>query len=286
MSLATRGADVRSAASACETVIDAERSAPLVDWREWWRFRELLLLLVWRDIRLRYRQTALGVAWALAEPLAGAAVYTVLFNRLVGVQSGATPYVLHCLCGLLVWTFFARALRAVSVSLVANASLATKAYFPRIVLPLSAIGVAVVDFVVSLAALLLAMLALGYPLTPTAAFALLAPLYVGLVALGAGGVLAAVNVRYRDVTQALPLLLQIGLFTAPIVYPIDRIPEQWIGLYALNPMVGGVELFRAALLDTPVNLLLALPGASVALLLLVAGLRALRACDRTFADIV
>lgn len=268
-------------------IIDADRPALLLDLGELWRFRDLLLLLTWRDIRVRYRQTALGMAWAIAEPLVSVVLFTLLFNRLAGIDAGRTPYVLHCAAGLLVWTHFARALRGTTASLVANSSLATKVYFPRLVLPLAAQLAALLDFVFAFAAYL--VLAAFCGALPTTALLAL-PVWLilaSLAALGVGLLCGAVNVRYRDVSQALPLLIQAWMFLTPVVYPLDLIPAEHRWIYSLNPLVGIVEAARAALLPhASLDPWLLGPAMGGVLIALMAGLAAFRIVERRFADIV
>lgn len=268
-------------------IIDAAQSGALFDLRELWCFRDLLLLLAWRDIRVRYRQTALGMAWAVAEPLVSVVLFTVLFNRLAGVEAGRTPYVLHCAAGLLIWTHFARALRGTTASLVANSNLATKVYFPRLVLPLAAQLAALVDFVFAFAAYL--ALAAFCGALPTAALVTLPfwLLLASLAALGVGLLCGAINVRYRDVSQALPLLIQTWMFLTPVVYPLNLVPAEHRWLYALNPLVGIVEAARGALLpEASFDPWLVGPALGGVLVALLVGLGAFRAVERRFADIV
>jgi lipopolysaccharide transport system permease protein len=269
------------------TIIDATQRGALCDLRELWRFRDLLLLLTWRDIRVRYRQTALGMAWAVAEPLVSVVLFTLLFNRLAGIDAGRTPYVLHCAAGLLVWTHFARALRATTSSLIANSNLATKVYFPRLILPLAAQLAALVDVVFAFAAYL--ALAAWCDALPTIWLVAL-PLWLllaSLAALGVGLVGGAINVRYRDVSQALPLLIQVWMFLTPVVYPLNLVPPPHRGLYALNPLVGIVEAARAALVPgAALDSGLIAPALAGVLAALVVGLIAFRTVERCYADIV
>lgn len=269
------------------TSIDATQRAALCDLRELWRFRDLLLLLTWRDVRVRYRQTALGMAWAVVEPLVSVVLFTLLFNRLAGIDAGRTPYVLHCAAGLLVWTHFARALRGTTASLVANSNLATKVYFPRLILPLAAQFAALVDFVFAFAAYL--ALAAWCGALPTISLVAL-PVWLALAslaALGVGLVGGAINVRYRDVSQALPLLIQVWMFLTPVAYPLSLIPPPYRWLYALNPLVGIVEAARAALVPgASLDPWLIGPALAGVLAMLALGLIAFRAVERRFADIV
>lgn len=268
-------------------IVISNQPGPLIPWRALWEGRELLGFLAWRDIQVRYRQTLLGVVWAILEPLVSVLLFVLVFNRLAGFSSGQTPYAVHCYVAMLVWTFFARALRAATVSLVANSGLVTKAYFPRLVLPLAAQAATLVDLACAL--VLGGALLAWYGLAPGWA-ALTLPLWLGLAwlqALGLGLLLAAVNVRFRDVSQALPFLTQIWLLATPVAYPLSAVPARWQAWYLLNPMAGVVEGMRFALLPGHAwpGLALVTSGAVGALMLLI-GLRYFHATEQRFADIV
>ncbi len=262
--------------------------------RELWESRELLYFLVWRDIKVRYRQTVLGALWAILQPLLSMIVFTFFFGRLAGVGSDGAPYPLFSYAALLPWTLFAQGVTQASNSLVQAADVVRKVYFPRLLVPLSAVLAGVVDFVAAL--LVLAVL---YPLYGVSipATALLLPGIAAvclLAAAGFGTLLSALNVEYRDVRHAVPFAVQLGLFVTPVIYPASAVcaglerhgVPGW--LYGLNPMVGVVEGFRFALLGTrsaPVGALL-LVGAIVSILVFLAGLSYFRRVERTFADVV
>jgi lipopolysaccharide transport system permease protein len=269
------------------TVIEAAERSALVNVPELWRYRELLTFLAWRDIRVRYRQTLLGAAWALLEPLAAVIMFTLVFNGLAGIDSGSTPYPLFCYAAVLVWTFFGRALRAATSSLVANAGLVTKAYFPRLLLPLSSQVATLIDFA---CALLVFFALAAWFHSPLTWKMLTVPLWVGLAilnALGVGLTLAAINVRFRDVSQAVPFLTQVWMYASPVAYPLAVIPAVWRPIYTLNPLVGVVEGMRWALLpDYPYDPMLALPSLAFGAVLMLAGLTLFRHTQRRFADIV
>ncbi len=268
-------------------VIEADQRGTLLELRELLRFRELLLFLACRDVRVRYRQTLLGAAWALIEPFVNVILFTLLFNRLAGFESGEIPYPLYTFAAVLLWTFFARALRATTVSLTANARLVTKAYFPRMVLPLAGIGATSVDF--CCAFLMYGLMMLWFGITPNLAV-LTVPVWVLLAAinaLGVGLVLGSVNVRFRDVSQAVPFLTQVWMFATPVAYPLGEIPTDWLGLYLLNPMVGVVEGMRWALLPNhEFHPILLVPTVVMGVLVLGTGLVYFRRAQRRFADIV
>lgn len=269
------------------TVIEAGGRGPVVPWTALRRHGELLAFLAWRDIRVRYRQTVLGVSWALVEPLAGAALYTLLFHHLAGISAGAVPYALSCFAAVLIWTFFGRSLRAVMVSLVANSGLITKAYFPRLILPLAALGASTIDLLCVLPSygLLAGYYRVwpGWPVLTLPLWAILA----ALAALGIGLTLASLNVRFRDVSAASTFLVQAWMLATPVVYPLSLIPPAWRSWYALNPMVAVVEGTRWALLPNyTLDPLLLLPGLAVTLICLAVGLTVFSRTEHRFADVI
>jgi lipopolysaccharide transport system permease protein len=267
--------------------IDARSQSRLVDPAELWTHRELLLFLTWRNINVRYRQSLLGLAWAVFEPFANVVLFTLIFHRLAKLDSGAIPFPLFALGGILGWSFFARALRGVTVSLVANAGLVTKAYFPRLILPLSALFDKLVDFGCALA--MFFVLAIWFQ-NPLDWRLLTLPLWLGLLsvnALGVGLILATINVRFRDVTQAVTFITQLWMFATPVAYPITAIPDRWLPLYVLNPLVGAVEATRWSLLPGyPLDPSLLISSVGIGLLSLLAGLWCFSRAQRRFADIV
>lgn len=254
---------------------------------EVWRYRELTFFLLWRDIKVRYRQTALGVAWAVIQPVFTMIVFAVFFGRLAGIPSEGVPYPLFAFCALVPWQLFAYSLTESSNSLVANQRLITKVYFPRLVIPVSAVLASLVDFAIAL--LILAGLLAHYGVVPTQA-AWTLPLFVMVatcLALGMGLWLSALNVRYRDVRYTIPFLTQVWLIATPIAYPTSLVPEQWRALYGLNPMAGVVEGFRWALLgagEPPGRMLVV--SVVVTIVLCASGLLYFRRMERSFADTV
>ena len=255
--------------------------------KDLWEHREIFYFLIWRDIKVRYKQTVFGAAWAVLQPFFTMIVFSIIFGWLARMPSDGVPYPIFAFTALLPWQLFVRSLTASSNSIVANESLITKVYFPRLVIPLSATAGGVFDFAIA-SAVLLGMMAY-YHIVPTSAVWLL-PLFVLLAiatALGVGLWLSALNVQYRDVGHALPFLTQIWLFATPIVYPSSLIPEQWLAFYGLNPMAGVVEGFRWALLGTGSKLgLMLMASALTAFALLISGLYYFRRMEQTFADAV
>jgi lipopolysaccharide transport system permease protein len=254
---------------------------------EVWAYRELLYFLTWRDVKVRYKQTAIGAAWAVLQPLLAMVVFSIVFGVLMRVPSDGLPYPVFAYVALLPWTFFSTALTRASASLVNDAALITKVYFPRLLLPVSAVLAMTLDFSIAFV-LLLAMMA-WYGIVPGMALLTL-PLFLMLAfltALGCGLWLAALNVRYRDIAHVTPFLIQIWFFLTPVAYPASIVPERWRALYGLNPMTGVVEGFRWALLDAPAppEATMAISTAVVALLF-VGGLFFFRRMEHAFADVV
>jgi lipopolysaccharide transport system permease protein len=268
-------------------LIGPSRGWRALDLGELWRARELLYFLVWRDVKVRYKQTAFGAAWAILQPVFTMLVFSLFFGRLARIPSDGVPYPVFSLTGLVPWTFFAYGLTQSANSLVGSQHLVTKVYFPRLVLPLAGVLSGLVDFV--LAFVVLVGMLVYYGITPTPA-ALLLPLFVLLAlvtSLGVGLWLSALNAQYRDVRYVLPFLTQIWLFVTPIAYPSSLLDGVWRTVYALNPMVGVVEGFRWALLGTtpaPGAMLAASSAAAVAIL--IGGAFYFRRMEKIFADVV
>jgi len=275
------------AADAPITTIKPAPSWRMPDLAEVWRYRELLYFFVWRDVKVRYKQTAIGVLWVFIRPLLSVAIFAVVFGRLVKVPSDGLPYPVFVLAAMVPWTFFSVALSAGASSLVGNASLITKIYFPRLVIPISTVISALVDIAVSFL-LVLAMMAWYGQVPPLSALVTVPAVFVltFTVALGVSLWLGALNVRWRDVGNALPFLAQVWMYATPVVYPLSVVPAQWRWVAALNPMTGVVEAFRSALFRRPwevTSLLFAVVFASFSI---VGGLIYFRSSERTFADMV
>jgi lipopolysaccharide transport system permease protein len=258
-----------------------------IDFAELWKYRELIYFLTWRDIKVRYKQAVLGLTWAVLQPLLTTAITSVVFGVLLHVDSDGLPYPVFVLSALLPWHLFQLSLQKSSISLVGNANLITKVYFPRVIIPLSSVLAVLVDFVISLILLFVAMgvyhMAFSWKilwLIPLTLLTVLAALAVGLW-------LSALNVQYRDVQQMVPFLQQMWMYATPIVYPISIIPAGTLrSLYSLNPMVGVVQGFRWALFGgTPPDITLVISSAMV-LVLLASGLFYFRRMEKTFADVV
>jgi lipopolysaccharide transport system permease protein len=254
--------------------------------RDLWEYRELLYFLFWRDLKVRYRQTVLGAAWAIIQPLSAMVVFSIFFGKLAKIPSDNIPYPIFSYAALLPWNLFASGMGRASTSLVSGASLITKVYFPRLIVPISATLAGLVDFAIAFV-ILLGMMAF-YGIWPTAAAIwLVSFLLLALaVALGIGLWLSALNVQYRDIQYLVPFLAQFWLFATPVAYPSSLLSEPWRTLYGLNPMVGVVEGFRWALVGGPPPGPMLGLSVVVAVLVLVSGAYYFRRVERTFADVV
>jgi lipopolysaccharide transport system permease protein len=258
-----------------------------IDLRELWHYRELIYFLTWRDIKVRYKQATLGVAWAILQPVVTTAITSIVFGYLLKVDTGNLPYPVFTLAALLPWHLFQLSLQKSSVSLVGNANLLTKIYFPRIIIPLSSVLAVLVDFAISLILLFVVMLIFKLPLTWNILWLIPLTLLAILTALAVGFWLSTLNVQYRDIQQMVPFLLQVWMYATPIVYPITIIPEGTIRyLYSLNPMVGVVQGFRWALFDDSPPDMTLLVSAVAVMILLISGLFFFRRMEKTFADVV
>ena len=257
-------------------------------WRDLWDYRELFAFLAWRDISVRYRQTVLGIAWSVLQPVLTMIVFTIVFGRIANLPSGGVPYPLLVLAALIPWQFFTNSLSACSASLVSNSNMITKIYFPRLALPTSSIIVCFVDLLIAAAVLLVLMA--GYQVWPTLRFLALIPLTVLATgaALGAGLWFAALNVKYRDFRYLLPFVVQLGTYVSPVGFSSSLVPGDLRLVYSLNPMVGVIDGFRWAILGE--DAVFYLPGfllsIGLAAVLLALGLRYFRATERSFADVI
>ena len=276
-----------SDAGAPWVVIEPPRGGFRLGLRELWAHRELVYFLTWRDIKVRYKQTALGAAWAIIQPLSTMVVFSLFFGRLAKVPSDGVPYPLFAFAALVPWTFFANGLTQSANSVVASQNLVTKVYFPRLAIPVATVLAGALDFV--LAFLLLVVLMMYYGVTPSARVLLVVPfsLLALVTALGVGFWLAALNVQYRDVRYTVPFLVQIWLFATPIAYPSSLLSEPWRTIYGLNPMVAVVDGFRSALLGTPAPTTATVVVSSIAAIVVaIGGAIYFRRMERTFADVV
>lgn len=267
-------------------LIESEDKGSAWNLREIWAYRELLFFLTWRDIKIRYKQTLLGAAWAIIQPLFAMLLFTLLFGKLGKIPSDNIPYPLFAYAGLLPWTFFANAVTNSGNSLVGSTSLITKVYFPRMIIPAAAVAAGLVDFLIAF--LLLIPLLIYYRISFTWNLLML-PLFLiltTLLALGVGMWMSALNVRFRDVRYALPFMIQLWLFASPVIYPLSMVPEKWKWILSLNAMTGIIEGFRASLFGKDFEWQAIIVSAGLTMFLLVGAAYVFRRVEDTFADIV
>jgi homopolymeric O-antigen transport system permease protein len=251
-----------------------------------WDFRELLYFLTWRDIKVRYKQTELGIAWAILQPLLTMLVFTLFFGRLAGVPSDNIPYPVFAYAGLLAWTFFANAITTSGNSLVNSAQLITKVYFPRIIIPSAAVAAGLVDFAIAFGIMVVLMAYYGVMITWNILMFPVLVVLLTLLALGMGMWLSALNVKYRDVRFALPFLVQLWMFISPVIYPASFLPTKFRWLLSLNPMTGIIEGYRSSLLGRPFNWAALAASAAITLILLTYSSLSFRRMEKSFADII
>lgn len=281
--------EVRSSAPLPETPLIrirvSKRWSP-IELREVWAHRELLYFLVWRDLKVRYKQTILGASWVILQPLLMTVVFAVFLGKIARVPSGNIPYVLFLYSGLLPWTFFSNSVSTSSHSLIASAHMITKVYFPRSIIPAAAVLVRLSDFIIASGILIILIFYYSQPLTWAILIMPLLVLHLTLLALGLGMLFSALNVKYRDVGTVLPVILQLWMFASPIVYPSNLVPQQWKWAYELNPLAGLIEGFRASLLGLDFNQRSLAVSAAITMALLVYSTYAFKRLDDEFADVV
>jgi len=268
-------------------VIEASRSWSLIDWADIFAHRDLLYFLTWRDLKVRYKQTVLGVAWALLQPIFMTLIFTLLFGRLAGLGSQiSVPYPLFALAGLVPWTFFATAVTTSGNSVVSNTNLITKVYFPRILIPIASVAAAFVDFAMSFIVLLLVMFYYQVGLKPSILMILPLIMLTFLFALGVGMYFAALNVKYRDIRFVVPFLIQLWLFVSGVIVPMSVLSQKWRWAVSLNPMAGIIEGYRAALFGQPFNWTSLGVAAALTCAVLVYSAYSFRRMEKNFADII
>jgi lipopolysaccharide transport system permease protein len=268
-------------------VIEASKSWVSLRLRDLWAYRELLYFLTWRDVKVRYKQTLLGAAWAILQPLMTMLIFTLLFGKLAGIKSEGLPYPIFAYGGLLIWTFFANSVTNSGNSLVGSAHLITKIYFPRMIVPAGAVAAGLVDL--ALAFLIQIGLMIYYGVHASWALLMVLPLVLltTLLALGVGMWLSALNVKYRDVRYAIPFLIQLWMFASPIIYPVSMLPVKWRWVLTLNPLTGIIQNFRIALLgNQPFDWKSLGVSAAITVFVLVYSSYSFRRMERHFADIV
>lgn len=267
-------------------LIEAGNGWKPLNLEEFWQYRELLYFLVWRDVKIRYKQTFLGVAWAVLQPVLATAIFTIFFGRIAGIPSDGIPYPLFAFAGFLPWTFFSNAVTASGNSLVGSSHLITKVYFPRLVIPVAAVCAGLIDLLIAFGILVLMMIWYGTGFSPQLLMLIPLVFLTFLLAVGVGIFMSALNVKYRDIRFALPFFIQIWMFATPIVYPTSLVPEKWRLLLALNPLVGVIEGFRSALFGREFDWRLIGISFLAAVIILAVSVVIFRRMEREFADII
>jgi lipopolysaccharide transport system permease protein len=283
----SRVRDAKQTSSPSLTTIKPASKWPTINFRELWAYRELLFILAWRDVSVRYKQSAVGIGWAILQPLMMMIIFTIVFGKFAKLPSEGMPYTIYVFCALLPWNYFARSLADSSNSLVGSSHLVTKVYFPRLILPLSKVFAGLIDFAIGFVILLGMMVWYGVAPTIGILFLPLFMLVAMLVSLGVGLWLTAINVKYRDMVFVVPFLVQFWMYASPVAYSATIVPEKYQWIYGLNPMVGVIEGFRWAMLgkESP-NIEMMLVSLVGILILLVGGLFYFKHMERTFADVI
>jgi lipopolysaccharide transport system permease protein len=254
--------------------------------RDLWSYRDLLYFLTWRDVRVRYKQTVLGAAWAVIQPLFTMLIFTLFFGKLAGIGSDGIPYPLFAFAALLPWTFFSNAVSNSGNSLVGSSNLITKVYFPRMIIPGAAVAAGLIDLAIAFVLLTALMFYYGIPGTTNLLFLPVPVVMVTLLALGVGMLMSALNVKYRDIRYALPFMIQLLMFATPIIYPLSLVPQKWRWMMEINPLTGIIECFRSALFGKHFDWSAILISTTTTLALLVYSAFIFRRMEKSFADVV
>lgn len=267
-------------------VIEPSRGWISVNLRDLWHYRDLLYILTMRDIKVRYKQTLLGAAWAIIQPLFTMLIFSLIFGKLAGMPSDGVPYPLFAYAGLLPWTFFSNAVTNSGNSLVGNSNLITKVYFPRMIIPAASVASGLLDFLIAFLLLGVLMFYYGVGLSLNALMLPALIVLTSLLAIGVGMWMSALNVKYRDIRYALPFLIQLGMFATPIIYPSSIVPEKWRWLLAFNPLTGQIEGYRAAFFGTPFNWPALGISAALTFVILFYAAFMFKRMEKNFADII
>lgn len=267
-------------------VIKPSKGWRSLNFREFWAYRELLLVLIMRDIKVRYKQTLLGALWAILQPVSTMLIFTVIFGRLAKMPSDDYPYALYVFAALLPWMFFANGITAASSSIINEANLISKVYFPRLIIPLASIGGGLVDLAISTGFMLLMMVYFGIGWTWNLLMIPVLLIAVLFTVLGIGTLLSALIVAYRDFRYVIPFMMQFWMFATPIIYPANLVPERWQWLLFLNPMAGIIDAFRSAFLGKQFNIGVISVSFSIAIVFFLIGVRYFEKVERKFADII
>jgi lipopolysaccharide transport system permease protein len=267
-------------------VIEPSKSWVSLNLRDLWTYRELLYLLTWRDVKVRYKQTLLGAAWAIIQPLFTMLIFTLFFGKLAGIQSGNVPYPIFAYAALLPWTFFSNAVTNSSNSLIGSSNLITKIYFPRMMIPGAAVAAGLIDFAIAFLILIGLMVYYGVAVSIQILMLPVLVLLTTLLAVGVGMWMSALNVKYRDIRYALPFVIQLWMFVSPVIYPLSLVPEKWRWVLMLNPLTGVIEGFRSALFGWEFNWIALGLSAGVTVLLVVSSAYIFRRMEKDFADVI
>jgi lipopolysaccharide transport system permease protein len=267
-------------------VIEPSKAWVALNFRDLWHYRDLLYILMMRDIKVRYKQTALGAAWAIIQPLFTMLIFTLFFGRLAGMPSDNIPYPLFAYAGLLPWTFFSNAITNSGNSLVGSSNLITKVYFPRMIIPTAAVGSGLLDFLIAFVLLIGLMFYYGAGLSINILMLPVLIVLTSLLAIGVGMWMSALNVKYRDIRYALPFLVQLGLFATPIIYPASLVPEKYRWLLWLNPVAGQIEAYRSAFFGKPFDWLALGISTALTLIILFYAAFMFKRMEKSFADII
>lgn len=267
-------------------IIEPTKGWVPVNLRDLWQYRDLLYILTMRDIKVRYKQTLLGAAWAIIQPLFTMLIFTLFFGRLAGMPSDGVPYPIFAYAGLLPWTFFSNAVTNSGNSLVGNSNLITKVYFPRMIIPMASVGSGLLDFLIAFGLLVVLMFYYGVGLSINILMLPVLVILTALLAIGVGMWMSALNVKYRDIRYALPFLIQLGMFATPIIYPASLVPEKWRWLLFLNPFAGQIEAYRAAFFGLPFNWFALSLSAFLTFVILFYAAFTFKRMEKSFADII
>ena len=267
-------------------VIEPSKGWIPLNLRDLWQYRDLFYILTMRDIKVRYKQTALGAVWAIIQPLFTMLIFTLFFGRLAGMPSDGIPYPLFAYAGLLPWTFFSNAVTNSGNSLIGNSNLITKIYFPRMIIPAASVASGLLDFLIAFGLLVVLMFYYGVGLSINILILPVLIVLTGLLAIGIGMWMSALNVKFRDIRYALPFLIQLGMFATPIIYPSSLVPEKWRWLIALNPLSGQIEAYRSAFFGKPFDWLALSISAVLTLAILFYAAYTFRRMEKSFADVI
>jgi len=267
-------------------IIEPSKTWVALNLRDLWQYRDLLYILTMRDIKVRYKQTLLGAAWAIIQPLFTMLIFSLFFGRLAGMPSDGIPYPIFAYAGLLPWTFFSNAVTNSGNSLVGNSNLITKIYFPRMIIPMASVAAGLLDFVIAFGLLVVLMFYYGVGLSINLLMLPVLLALTSLLAIGVGMWMSALNVKYRDVRYALPFLIQLGMFASPIIYPLSLVPENWRWLMALNPLAGQIEAYRSTFFGKPFDWLSLGISAVLTFAVLIYSAYNFRRMEKSFADII